>query len=122
MEPVSHPDNQIPPSLGALFRQLIDDIYSYFDAERAIYGVQARISRRAAGWIAAYALGAVVLSQGAMIALVVGLLLTLVPVIGSGWATVIIVAGCSLLAGLFVWLIRMKLRAVKNAWRRRHDG
>jgi Putative Actinobacterial Holin-X, holin superfamily III len=122
VEPVSQPDNEIPPSFSELFRQLIDDATAYFDAERNVYSVQARISRRAAGWVAAYALGAIVLAQGAMIALVVGLLLTLVPLIGSGWATLVIVVTCSLLAGLFIWLIRLKLRSVKNAWRRRHDG
>ena len=122
MEPVSQPDNEIPPSFGDLFRQLVDDITAYFDAERQIYGVQARITRRAAGWVALFALGAVVVSQGAMIALVVGLLLVLVPFIGAGWATTVVVLSCSIFAVLFVWLIRLKLRSVKTAWRRRHDG
>lgn len=122
MEPVSQPDNEIPPSFGDLFRQLVDDITAYFDAERQIYGVQARITRRAAGWVALFALGAVVVSQGAMIALVVGLLLVLVPFIGAGWATTVVVLSCSIFAVLFVWLIRVKLRSVKTAWRRRHDG
>jgi Putative Actinobacterial Holin-X, holin superfamily III len=122
VDPVSQPDNEIPPSFGDLFRQLVDDITAYFDAERQIYGVQARITRRAAGWVALLALGAVVVSQGAMIALVVGLLLVLVPFIGAGWATTVVVLSCSIFAVLFVWLIRLKLRSVKTAWRRRHDG
>ena len=57
-----------------------------------------------------------------MIALVVGLLLVLVPFIGAGWATTVVVLSCSIFAVLFVWLIRLKLRSVKTAWRRRHDG
>jgi Putative Actinobacterial Holin-X, holin superfamily III len=122
VEPVSQPDNEIPPSFGELFRQLLDDVYGYFDAERSVYSLQARISRRAAGWVAIFALGAIVMAQGAMIGLVVGLLLTLVPMFGSGWATLIIVLGCSVFTGLFIWLIRMKLRSVKESWRRRHDG
>ncbi len=122
MEPVSQPDNEIPPSFGDLFRQLIDDVTAYFDAERQVYGVQARLSRRAAGWVATYALGAVVVAQGAMIALVVGILLTLVPILGPAWATAVIVLACAVFTAVFLWLIRLKLRSIKNAWRRRHDG
>jgi Putative Actinobacterial Holin-X, holin superfamily III len=122
VEPVSQPDNEIPPSFGDLFRQLIDGVTAYFDAERQVYGVQARLSRRAAGWVAIYALGAVVVAQGAMIALVVGILLTLVPILGPAWATAVIVLACAVFTALFLWLIRLKLRSVKNAWRRRHDG
>ena len=122
MEPVSQPDNAIPPSFGDLFRQLLADIGAYFDAERQVYSVQAKLTRRASGWVALYALGAVVLAQGAMIALVVGLLLVLVPVVGPAWATAIIVFTCLFTTVLLIWLIRLKLRSVKIAWRRRHDG
>ncbi len=122
MEPVSKSDNVIPPSFGDLLRQLFGDIVAYFDAERKVYGVQARVSRKAAGWVALYALGAVVVAQGAMIALVVGILLMLVPVLGPSWATLAVVVACTVFTALFLWLIRLKLRSVKHAWRRRHDG
>ncbi len=122
MDPVSKPDNEIPPPFGDLIRQLIEDISAYFDAERQVYGVQARLTRRAAGWVALYALGAIVIAQGAMIALVVGILLTLVPIMGPAWATALILLVCSVIATLFIWLIRLKLRSVKLAWRRRNDG
>ena len=122
MDPVSQPDNAIPPPFGDLIRQLIADVVAYFDAEREVYGVQARLTRRAAGWVALYALAAVVIAQGAMIALVVGVLLALSPVIGAGRATILILFACSIMTALFIWLIRIKLRAVKLAWRRRHDG
>jgi Putative Actinobacterial Holin-X, holin superfamily III len=122
VDPVSQPDNAIPPSFSDLMRQLIEDVSAYFDAERQVYGIQARLTRRAAGWVALYALGAIVIAQGAMIALVVGILLTLVPVVGPAWATAIIVLVCSASAALFIWLIRLKLRSVKLAWRRRNDG
>jgi Putative Actinobacterial Holin-X, holin superfamily III len=121
VDQVSQSDSEIPPSFGVLFRQLIDDLLAYFDAEREVYSVQARLSRRAAGWIGLYALGAVVVAQGGMIALVVGILLALVPVIGAGWATLAIVLICTLFAALFIWLIRLKLRSIKIAWRRRHE-
>jgi uncharacterized membrane protein len=122
VDPVSQPDTEIPPPISVLVRQLIADALAWFDAERQVYDVQARLTRRAAGWVALCALGAVVIAQGAMIALVVGILLALVPVMGAGWATVLIVLACTIMAALFIWLIRLKLRSVKNAWRRRHDG
>jgi Putative Actinobacterial Holin-X, holin superfamily III len=122
VEPVSSPDPEIPPPISDLLRQLVGDIIAWFDAEREVYGVQARITRRAAGWIAGLAFGAVVIAQGAMIALVVGMLMTLSPIIGSGWATLVILAFCSLLAGVCILLIRSKLRHIKNSWKARHDG
>ena len=122
MEPVSRLDNESPPSFAELFRQLVADLWAYLDAERKVYGVQARLSRRAASSVGAYALATVVLAQGAMVALVVGLLLALVPLIGALWATAAIVVGCAVLAFVFVSLIRGKLRSVKSSWDRRHDG
>ena len=122
MDPVSQPDNEIPPPLGDLLRQLLADAIAWFDAERHVYDVQARLTRRAVGWAAAYAFGAIVIAQGAMIAFVVGVLLTLAPIVGPAWATAIIVLVCSVLAAFCIWRIRLRLRAVKNSWRRRHDG
>ena len=122
MDSISNNDSQTPPPFGALMRQLIDDIIGYFDAERRVYGVQARLTRRAAGWVAIYAFAAVVLAQGAMIAFVVGVLLILGPIIGRGWAMGSIVLLCSTLAVLCFLLIRNRLRAVRSSWRRRNDG
>jgi Putative Actinobacterial Holin-X, holin superfamily III len=120
--PGSNDDTQVPPPFGALIRQLIDDFAAYFDAERQIYSVQARLTRRAIGWAAVYAFAAIVLAQGAMIAFVVGVLLILGPIVGRGWAMGIIVLICTFSAALFFWLIRQKLRMIKIAWRRRNDG
>lgn len=122
VEPVSQLDNKSPPSFADLFRQLIDDITGYFDAEKRIYGVQARLSSKAASSIGAYALAAVVTAQGAMIALVVGLLFVLTPMIGAAWATGAIVVGCAVVAIIFISLIRRKLRLIRINWKQRYDG
>jgi Putative Actinobacterial Holin-X, holin superfamily III len=122
VDPVSPPDPEIPPPIGDLLRQLVADGIAWFEAEREVYGVQTRITRRAAGWIAALGFGAVVVAQGAMIAFVVGVLMMLAPVIGAGWATLVILAVCSVLAAICILLIRAKLRHIKNSWRARHDG
>ena len=122
VEPVSQIDDESPPSFADLFRRLISDISAYFDAERKVYGVQARLSQKAASSIAGLSLAVMVLAQGAMIALVVGLLLVLAPLIGTAWATGAIVVGCAILALVFISLIRRKFRLVRANWRRRHDG
>lgn len=122
VEPVSQIDNESPPSFADLFRQLIDDISGYFDAEKRVYEVQARLSRKAASSIGAYALAAVVTAQGAMIALVVGLLFVLTPIIGAAWATGGIVVGCAIVAIIFISLIRRKLRHIRTNWKQRYDG
>ena len=122
MDPVSQSDNEIPPPFGVLVRDLIARVIAWFDAEREIYDIQVRLARRAAGWSALFALATVVVAQGAMIALVVGVLLSLTPVIGAGRATVAVLLVCIVTATLFIWLIRLKLRSVKESWRRRNDG
>lgn len=122
MDPVSQLDDASPPSLGDLLRQLIDDAIAYINAERAVYGVQAALVRRAMGRVALYAVGALVLALGAMIALVVGALLALTPVVGAVLAAVIVIAVCVAVAALLVWSIQANVRAVKVAWKHRHDG
>jgi amino acid transporter len=122
VDPVSQTDSEVPPPFGVLVRELIARVIAWFDAEREIYDIQVRLARRAAGWSALFALATIVVAQGAMIALVVGVLLSLTPVIGAGRATVAILLVCIITASLFIWLIRLKLRSVKESWRRRNDG
>ncbi len=122
MDPVSHSDNESPPPIGDIVRQLLHDISNYIAAERAIYSVQATLTRRAASWIASYAFAAIVIAHGAMIASVVGLLMALIPLIGALWATVTIVFVCTLIVAVLIWLIKRKLRTLRMFWRRRHDG
>jgi hypothetical protein len=121
VDPVSPSDPDIPPPIGDLLRQLVADGIAWFEAEREVYGVQARITQRAAGWIAGCAFAALIMAQGAMIALVVGILMVLAPVIGSGWATIVVVLVCAILVGLCIVLIRSKLRSIKASWERRHE-
>lgn len=121
VEPVVKQDDESPPSFAELFRQLLSDVSGYFEAEKQVYGVQARLSRKAASSIGAYALATVVIAQGAMIALVVGLLFVLTPLIGAAWATGGIVVSCVAISIIFVSLIRRKLRLIRENWTRRYD-
>jgi Putative Actinobacterial Holin-X, holin superfamily III len=122
VDPVSPSDPDIPPPIGDLLRQLVADGIAWFEAEREVYGVQARITQRAAGWIAGSAFAALIVAQGAMIALVVGILMVLGPMIGSGWATIVVVLVCTVIVGLSIIVIRSKLRSIKASWKARHDG
>lgn len=101
-----------PPedSIGALIGQLVADARGYAMAELAIYRAKATAWLGEAKFVAIYAVVAIVLANAAIIALFVGLLLTLAPRVGPGWATVIVVGGTLALVGLLGWLALRHIR------------
>lgn len=90
--------------IGELFQQLVDDGKAYGQAELAYYRTLLRSKLRDARamlWMGAVALA---LAQAAAVALVVGLVLTLAPLVGPGFATLIVVTSFLAIAGLMGWL------------------
>lgn len=90
--------------IGELFQQLVDDGKAYGQAELAYYRTLLRSKLRDARamlWMGAVALA---LAQAAAVALVVGLVLTLAPLVGPGFATLIVVTAFLAIAGLMGWL------------------
>ena len=90
--------------LGDLFGRLVDDGKDYARAEIGYYKTLVRSKLRDARamlWMGAVALG---LAQAAIIALVVGLVFTLAPRIGPGWATLIVVVGIGALSAVMAYL------------------
>lgn len=90
--------------IGELFQQLVDDGKAYGQAELAYYRTLLRSKLRDARamlWMGAVALA---LAQAAAVALVVGLVLTLGPLVGPGFATLIVVTSFLAIAGLMGWL------------------
>ncbi len=93
------------PALGvpALLRQLFDDVRDVARAEVRL--VKARIfdlvrkSRAAIGLL----MGALLAVQGAVTALMVGLVLQLAPLVGAALAGAIVMLVVLLLAGMLVW-------------------
>jgi Putative Actinobacterial Holin-X, holin superfamily III len=80
-------------SIGELLQQLAEDGKAYAGAELR--------DAREMLWMGAVAL---VLAQAAAVALVVGLVLTLAPLVGPGLATLIVVLAFLAIAGLMGWL------------------
>ncbi|OSZ66519.1 hypothetical protein CAP40_11635 [Sphingomonas sp. IBVSS2] len=90
--------------IGELLQQLVEDGRAYADAELGYYRTLLRAKLRDARemlWMGAVAL---VLAQAAAVALVVGLVLTLAPLVGPGLATLIVVLAFLAIAGLMGWL------------------
>ena len=92
------------PTIGELFTQLVDGGRGLLKAEIALYRIEAGRRSLSAGWAAGLLIGALTLVQGALIALLVGLMMVLAPVLGTGWAVAIVTVGAVALAALLGWL------------------
>lgn len=98
--------------LGELLSRLTGDGKAYVRAEIAYYKALAADKGGKAGIAAAYGAGALVLALAGLIALLVGLILTLTPLTGPGVATLIVVGVTFALAAILAMLARGKARAI----------
>lgn len=99
-------------SIGDLFGRLVDDAKGFGQAELDYYRILVRERLRAAKtslWMGAVAMS---LALAASVALVVGLVLTLAPLVGPGWATLIVVSVALGLASLMGWLAWQQIKRV----------
>lgn len=112
------PDEGAPENLGSdesigdLFGRLVDDAKGFGQAELRYYRVLFRERLRAARtslWMGAVAMS---LALAASVALVVGLVLTLAPRVGPGWATLIVVSVALGAASLMGWLAWQQIKRV----------
>ena len=97
---MSAPEQSEDEGLGDLLTRLVDDGKGYAHAEISYYKTLVRSKLRDARsmlWLGALALA---LAQAAAVALVVGLVLTLSPRVGPGWATLIVVVSISAVAAI----------------------
>ena len=102
-------------SIGALFSRLRIEGADYAKAELRL--VRARVSDRVARLRTGVILlvAAALLGIAALIALLVGLIETLATLIGPGWATLAVVGGSLLLAGLLGAIGAASLRKAMSA-------
>lgn len=102
-------DNQ--DSLGELFSRLVEDARAAAKAEVDL--VKLRATTAVARYKAAsiYFAAAGVLALAALIALLVGLIMTLTPAVGPGFATMIVIGAVLLLVAVLALVGRSKLRA-----------
>lgn len=108
-EPESEPGDE---SIGDLFGRLVDDAKGFGHAEIDYYRTLVRERLRAAKtslWMGAVAMS---LALAASVALVVGLVLTLAPRVGPGWATLIVVSVALGAASLMGWLAWRQIKRV----------
>lgn len=98
--------------IGELLGRLTGDGKAYIRAEIAYYKALAADKGGKAGIAAAYGAGAAVLALAGLIALLVGLIMTLAPRVGPGWATLIVVGVTFALAGILAMLARAKAKLV----------
>ncbi|WP_448664394.1 phage holin family protein [Sphingomonas sp. CJ20] len=99
-------------NIGALLGQLVEDGKGLARAELGYYYAIARAKLREVRnslWLGAVALG---LAQAAIIALIVGLVLTLSPLVGPGFATLIVVGVTGALAALAARLAWLQVKRV----------
>ncbi len=97
--------------LGTVVARVVDDAKAYAQAEVTLWKTVASTRGSQAGIAAGLAVGAVVIALSAVTALLVGAILSLRPVMGPGWATLLVVVVALAVAGL---LGKMALTGVKR--------
>ena len=98
------------PSLPDLFAELADGGREWLNAEAAVFRAEAR--RRLI--IAGIGLGLLTLSAalvaGTLVALLIGVMIVLTPVMGGGWATVLVIGVALTMAAIAAYVGRLQLR------------
>jgi len=93
------------PALGlpALLRQLIDDARNVARAETRLFKARVFDFVRRSRSAIILLLAALLAVQGAVVALMVGLVLQLAPIVGAAFAGAIVMVAVLLVAGLLAW-------------------
>jgi hypothetical protein len=90
--------------VGALFGRLVDDGKAFARAEIGYYRTLAAIKAGQAKGGLILIVAAVLIASACVTALLVGLILSLATLVGPGLATLIVIVGALVLAGLLGWL------------------
>jgi hypothetical protein len=112
LEPASSAQDEPVPTLSDLFRRAQHDMIAWIKAEIGFYQAQAKWVGRSAAMIAGLAMLAIVLAQAALVGLIVGLLFTLAPHMGIGWATVTVCGGAVVLIVILGLIARAKVKSL----------
>lgn len=86
-----------------LLRRLADDVRNVVRAEVRVRKARAYDLLRRSRSAILLLIIALLAVQGAVVALMVGLVLQLTPLVGAAWAGVIVMAAVLLIAGLLAW-------------------
>lgn len=92
------------PPIGVLAKQFAEDAGAYAQAEITLLKTRATTALGAVRRAAVLTIIALFLVQAAIVGLLVGIVLLLAPIIGTGWATLAVFAAALLIAALCVWI------------------
>ncbi|AYJ85587.1 hypothetical protein D3Y57_05855 [Sphingomonas paeninsulae] len=100
------------PSLGALFARLIQEGEAFIRAEVLLYRAQATRKAFSAGLIVALVCGALMLAQALIVAVLIGIILTIAPSVGMGRSVLIVAAVTLVLIAVCGFVARSKISAL----------
>ena len=110
IEPVEQSEEVEHQSLPDLFAELLDDSRDWLSAEVAVYRAEARRRLIIAGIGLGLLTLAATLVAGTLVALLVGVMFALAPVVGAGWATAIVIGVALIVATISAQAGRLQLR------------
>jgi Putative Actinobacterial Holin-X, holin superfamily III len=110
VDPVEPVEEEARQSLPDLFAELADDGRDWLNAEIAVYRAEARRRLIIAGIGLGLMTLAAALVAGTLVALLVGVVFALVPVMGAGWATALVIGVALLIAAIAAQAGRLQLR------------
>ena len=110
----TQPEDEGPKDegLGDLLGRLAEDGKGYVHAEIGYYKTLFRAKLRDARAMLWMGAAAIALALAASVALVVGLVLTLAPRVGPGWATLIVVVGISAVSAIMARLAWVHVKRI----------
>lgn len=110
IEPVEEHEEVERQSLPDLFAELLDDSRDWLSAEVAVYRAEARRRLIIAGIGLGLLTLAATLVGGTLVALLIGVMFALAPVVGAGWATAIVIGVALIVAAISAQAGRLQLR------------
>lgn len=102
--------------LGTVVHRVVEDAKAYARAEATLWKTVATTRGSQAGIAAGLAMGAVIIALSAVTALLVGAILSLRPVMGPGWATLLVVIVALLIAGILGKMALAGFKRVTAPW------
>jgi hypothetical protein len=100
------------PSLSTLFTRLISEGEAFIRAEVRLYRAQATRKVFSAGMIVALVTFAIMLLQALIVAILIGVILTIAPWVGMGWAVVIVSVATLALIAIAGLIARARVRTL----------
>ncbi len=115
-ETAQHHEDEYPPSLIEDIQALYEDGTAYIEAEVSYQKTRVAFVASKTGSVAAYGFGVLAFLHLALIALVVGSLVALLPLVGAWGATGIVVGTLLVLAGIMGFIMRKKISGLTSVF------